>query len=334
MKPSDLKPGDHFQHAATPRGIWRMTDHPHNTPIGLAKDPGPKAICVIGHPEGCATGEYSTWTSSDVELVPMPHTVLSPYVVGRAYRTRNGERVAYEGRPHDLRASHLRLFRRPDGTEITTLDTGRQCRSDTTAGDIMGEWREPEALSTTPKETPPMRRTLPTVTLDQIFNTLRDKDACWYRELGPLKLAKKLEMLSRNVPYVVDEDKVSLRTLHGAVLTGAVSRDDVAWYSARFNLFPQGGLGVDVGHIGTPAFEKALDEWENPKPKLPPVHLDLDGETAAILATVMDNVGGQAAAGHPRAAMEELRKTLRKLGVVPAISVAASGSVYINKKEG
>jgi hypothetical protein len=252
MKPSDLKPGDHF--TFTPgsggAGIWRA-------------DGKGGAYCVSGNPDW-RHDERADLSDRDgraaVELVPMP----APYVIGKAYRARGGQKVTYEGATRGQlydSGPYKHSFLQGASSMSTTPD-GLWHAGGATDLDIMGEWIEE---TSTTKDPNMEKRTLPTVTLDQIFETLRAKDACWYKELGNLGLAKKLEALSKRVLGVIDDDKVSLRTLHNAVKGGNIGRDDAGWLVHATPAFHDPKPGTC--HLGTHVFEKALDEWENPRPK-------------------------------------------------------------------
>lgn len=267
MKPSELKVGDHFRRTDRSNlGVWRLLD---------TKSPDFKAqnyihsprvgVCVTAEPNSLRVGTQSDWDSDtcSVELVPMP----APYVVGKAYRTRDAGKFVYAGEePNSHYPEHTHVFFggnygrttvRPNGHETPYRDRP----TSPAVADIMGEWIDTD----TKKETPTMsKRTLPSVTLDAIFLTLRDKDACWFRELGPMKLAKKLEALQANASGM-DGDKITLRTVHNAIRDGAIGRGDGAWLVGHTRaLVPDSMMGT----LGTPAFEKTLDEWENPKPKV------------------------------------------------------------------
>lgn len=113
------------------------------------------------------------------------------------------------------------------------------------------------------KENTMSKRPLPTVTLDQIFETLKEKGACWYRDLGPMRLAAKLDVLLGGMA----RGPLDLRILSLTVAEGKITTGDAGWLINNMGpaLTPR-DLNATGQALGTPAFAKLLDEWENPKP--------------------------------------------------------------------
>ena len=293
MKYSELKPGDCFQ----------LPHHGNNRATFLVLDNWRRKVLKSGTAEGGKLDAGETVAADpnnegrDVELVPMP----GPYTVGKEYRRRNGQRVVHTGPTTNYNAHNCPHFFHSvphDPKEHGSVSNGGYFSGHDIAPsdlDIMGEWREETAkprievmtwdpgvgcapafthmkpTTTNQESTPPMstKRTLPTVTLDQIFETLKEKGACWYKDLGPLRLAKKLETV---VGRFGDSHKpFSLYDLHLTVMNQDISIGDAGWLINNMGpaLTPR-DLNATGQTVGTPAFAVLLNEWENPKPKYQP----------------------------------------------------------------
>lgn len=106
------------------------------------------------------------------------------------------------------------------------------------------------------------KRILPTVTLDQIFDCLVQHDACWL-SAGKVTAAARIQNLTAG-------KTVSARCLHEAAIRHHIPVSDARWLFDKCEaLRPEGFVYREP--LGTSEFAKALDEWENPKPKAPPI---------------------------------------------------------------
>jgi hypothetical protein len=280
MKASELKPGDHYTY---PRFNGRG---PH-----YRLEEGGSAICVKA---GIFPGDLvlvpvgwrfnNTPGGNEVELVPMP----APYVIGKAYRMRNGGKLVYTGPNTALNShTHPHGFKSPARTFQPTVRPGGEWAKDgePTDFDIMGEWREETAaipgsgsytlrpsnldnITQCPaaKEIP-VKRTLPTVTLDQIFETLVSQGACWAKD-GPIALVHKLNSI---IPSKGTAPLTFRGLVHCVQRSQTLSSSDAAWLCRAMGekLLPQ-GLKDQMGSQMTfesPKLLVAIAEWENPKPK-------------------------------------------------------------------
>ncbi len=319
MKPSDLKIGDHFRRLNTPGACVAVVETLPATRNGSCRvvtaGDGLLGYLPVGRHSQIDPG------TEEVEIVPMP----APYEVGKAYRTRGGKKATYDGatRGKMYEGTPYRHSFNAKDDMLSSTDTGSWNGSRASDSDIMGEWIE---TNSTPKDNT-VKRTLPTVTLDQIFQALVEKKACW-ASAGPIALAKRLEALNgKETP----DKTIDLRRLNRYVIHDHLAFGEAEW--VFHNVPAIRPEGFTLSPFGEQLTER-IKEWENPappKPKLPPVTLTLDGETAAILLTVLDNVGGTAVDGHPRAAMHALRSTLHSQNVHGA-DVRVEGSVYLHKK--
>ncbi len=324
MKLSDLKIGDHFRRISHPGACIAVVESLPATRDGscrvVREGDGLLGYLPVGRHTQIDPG------TAEVEIVPMP----APYVIGKAYRDRKNRHYTYTGHtsahgsacPHGFTREGFgfgHVSRGGDGTPVPGALSDPTC--------IMGEWVEEMTGPINTSKDNTVKRTLPTVTLDQIFQALVEKKACW-ASAGPIALAKKLETLDQRE---TNHPPVDLRRLNRYLLLGAIRAEEFGWvYENLPAIRPEGLNPYPIGA----ALTDRIQEWENPappKPKLPPVTLTLDGETAAILLTVLDNVGGIGVGGHPRAAMHALRSTLHFQNVHGA-DIAASGSVYLSKK--
>ena len=272
MKASELKPGDHYTYTRFDgKGPhYRLGEGRTAVCVKAGVFPGDDAPVPVGRQfNGCPSGD-------EVELVPMP----APYVVGKEYRTRGGRKARYTG-PH-------RGVRAHDWPHEFAVDPGEHggrgpwsytasgfhlCGGAPAPGDIMGEWREAESLcihghNQGNKDSTPMKRTLPTVTLDQIFETLKEQGACWAKD-GPIALAHKLNSIIPSKGTA----PLTFRALVRCVQSHSIDSSDAAWLCRAMGekLLPQ-GLKDQMGSQMTfesPKMFEAIDEWENPKPKPP-----------------------------------------------------------------
>lgn len=105
------------------------------------------------------------------------------------------------------------------------------------------------------------KRTLPTVTLDQLFETLQKHRACWIERDGLVATAARIQNLTAG-------KTVSARCLHAAILHGHLRAEDGKWLFDKCEAMYPADFKYQ-NPIGTPEFAKALDEWENPKTKEP-----------------------------------------------------------------
>ncbi len=98
------------------------------------------------------------------------------------------------------------------------------------------------------------KRTLPTVTLDDIFKA----GPCWVTTEGPVAAAQKMAQL-------VPGGKVSYRTLHELVRDRRITEPEAGWATMHLSALKEGASIPGLRGWGTPESLKAIDEWENPK---------------------------------------------------------------------
>lgn len=117
------------------------------------------------------------------------------------------------------------------------------------------------AEAETQMTTQPAKRTLPTFTLDQVFDVLRTQKACWYTDLGPVKLAHTLNSL---IPSSGNA-QLTIRDLVRLVASTALPRADAMWLISHMSHIKPVDLGIDWGLD----WDARISAWENPTPRKP-----------------------------------------------------------------
>ncbi len=157
------------------------------------------------------------------------------------------------------------------------------------------------------------KRTLPTVTLDDIFKA----GPCWVTTEGPVAAAQKMAQL-------VPGGKVSYRTLHELVRDRRITGPEAGWATAHLPALKEGASVPGLRGWGTEASFKALDNWENPPQRT--VH-DLPQGTQFTYTRHIDGGKAHRWVVLPRDEGHLNRTQILSLttGVVDAFSGAASG---------
>lgn len=231
-------------------------------------------------------GEWREAGSEEAKAEPAPKAEEGvELIAGHTYRMRNGKAITLRPARPDLYGNEA--YDGDQGPFLWAIEKSvspfwynprnrgqagvlRRDHGATIVEDITNQALQAptKATSTQPKESTPVKRTLPTVTLDDIFHTLVKHNACW-AEHGPLALSLRLQDLATRVGVKMTAP-ISLRTLNDAVMQGAIQSTDAGWIGSRMEdkIDPEG-----IHRKGTwgPALAKALDEWENPKPKIPTI---------------------------------------------------------------
>jgi hypothetical protein len=260
MKYSELKAGDHIRRVGGPDNpcICRVVTTPptdmRSCIVVVAGTGAGGCDLYPGAATQCGSGH-------EVELVPMPHTKEHPYVIGKAYRTRSGERATYtsNNKQHN-KNTYPFIFTKPNNKYFSITAEGYWC-AHTDHRDIMGEWEEKAAFT----QCPPAIRSLPTVTLDQIFEVLKEKGACWYKELGPVKLVYKLNQITPSAGNA----PLNLANLNNAVQTGHISPGEAAWLANALGekILPtaiKGEMGAKC-MWGTTVLLEVINNWVKPQ---------------------------------------------------------------------
>lgn len=102
------------------------------------------------------------------------------------------------------------------------------------------------------------KRTLPTVTPEQVLKAMQEHKACWLESKGLFGTVLLIDRLFGNCPTM------TLNYLNELVRLRRLSSVDAAWITKALGTALKPADFPDTGN-----FEEDLEAWENPKPKRP-----------------------------------------------------------------